>query len=84
MQITQAAREGDPLGLAVMENFGTWLGQGLSIVADVLDRIRWRINRRLECIQAQLVDAHRAGQRMLLNLGQRFLHRDGTGWLGLR
>lgn len=37
VQITQAAREGDPLGVAVMENFGTWLGQGLSIVADVLD-----------------------------------------------
>lgn len=37
VEITTAARAGDPLGLAVMEHFGTWLGQGLSIVADVLD-----------------------------------------------
>lgn len=36
-EITAAARQGDPLGLAVMENFGQWLGQGLSMVADVLD-----------------------------------------------
>ncbi|APT92209.1 glucokinase [Corynebacterium phocae] len=35
--IAQAAREGDPLGVAVMEDFAQWLGQGLSIVADVLD-----------------------------------------------
>lgn len=37
VEITTAARAGDPLGLAVMEHFGTWLGQGLSIAADVLD-----------------------------------------------
>ncbi|WP_448856279.1 ROK family protein [Corynebacterium camporealensis] len=35
--IAQAARNNDPLAVAVMEDFGTWLGQGLSIVADVLD-----------------------------------------------
>lgn len=35
--IAQMAREGDPLGQAVMNDFGLWLGQGLSIVADVLD-----------------------------------------------
>lgn len=36
-EITQAARRGDPLAAAVMEDFSRWLGQGLSIVADVLD-----------------------------------------------
>ncbi|MDO5031369.1 ROK family protein [Corynebacterium sp.] len=36
-QIAAAARQGDPLGAAVMENFGQWLGRGLSMVADVLD-----------------------------------------------
>lgn len=36
-QIAQRAREGDALGQAVMNDFGLWLGQGLSIVADVLD-----------------------------------------------
>lgn len=36
-EITAAAHRGDPLGLAVMDNFGQWLGQGLSMVADVLD-----------------------------------------------
>ncbi|MCQ9336797.1 ROK family protein [Corynebacterium phoceense] len=35
--IAQAARDGDPLGVAVMEDFARWLGQGLSIVADILD-----------------------------------------------
>lgn len=37
VEIAQAAREGDPLGAAVMDDFARWLGQGLSIVADVLD-----------------------------------------------
>ncbi|WP_296180136.1 ROK family protein [uncultured Corynebacterium sp.] len=36
-EITQAARRGDHLAVAVMEDFSRWLGQGLSIVADVLD-----------------------------------------------
>ncbi|WP_296131085.1 ROK family protein [uncultured Corynebacterium sp.] len=36
-QITAAARNGDPLAVAVMEDFGQWLGRGLSMVADVLD-----------------------------------------------
>lgn len=35
--IAQAAREGDSLALAVMADFTTWLGEALSIVADVLD-----------------------------------------------
>ncbi len=35
--VMAAARAGDPLGLAVIEEFATWLGEGLAIVADVLD-----------------------------------------------
>ncbi|QPK78522.1 ROK family protein [Corynebacterium lizhenjunii] len=35
--ITQAARSGDPLALAVMADFAQWLGQGLSMVADIID-----------------------------------------------
>lgn len=35
--VMAAARAGDPLGNAALESFGTWLGRGLSIVADVLD-----------------------------------------------
>lgn len=35
--ITAAAREGDPLALAVMEEFSRWLGHGLSLVADIID-----------------------------------------------
>lgn len=35
--VMDAARAGDPLGLAALESFGIWLGRGLSIVADVLD-----------------------------------------------
>ncbi len=35
--ITTAARERDPLGVAVMEDFSTWLGECLSMVADILD-----------------------------------------------
>lgn len=37
VEITQAARGGNALGLAVMEEFSRWLGLGLSMVADVLD-----------------------------------------------
>lgn len=37
VDITAAARAGDPLGRAVMDDFARWLGQGLSMVADVLD-----------------------------------------------
>jgi len=35
--VMAAAREGDELGLAALGSFQTWLGRGLSIVADVLD-----------------------------------------------
>ncbi|WP_018580630.1 ROK family protein [Corynebacterium pilosum] len=35
--IMKAARNGDSLGQATVDNFAEWLGQGLSIVADVLD-----------------------------------------------
>lgn len=35
--IVAAAREGDSLGRAIMEDFGSWLGRGLSFVVDVLD-----------------------------------------------
>ena len=35
--VMQAARAGDPLGQAALDSFGTWLGRGLAIVADVLD-----------------------------------------------
>lgn len=36
-QIMAAAREGDPLGQAVVADFAQWLGIGLSFVADVID-----------------------------------------------
>ena len=35
--VMDAASEGDVLGQAVLEDFSRWLGDGLSIVADVLD-----------------------------------------------
>ncbi|QPK82699.1 ROK family protein [Corynebacterium qintianiae] len=35
--VMAAARRGDPLGRAAVATFADWLGQGLSIVADVLD-----------------------------------------------
>lgn len=35
--VMSAAREGDALGKAAVDSFATWLGRGLSIVADVLD-----------------------------------------------
>ncbi|WP_313547115.1 ROK family protein [Corynebacterium sp.] len=36
-EIVAAARLGDPLAVAVMEDFGMWLGKGLAMVSDVLD-----------------------------------------------
>ncbi|WP_297850723.1 ROK family protein [uncultured Corynebacterium sp.] len=35
--VVAAARKGDELGIATMKHFAQWLGQGLSIVCDVLD-----------------------------------------------
>ncbi len=35
--VMAAARAGDPLGMATIGHFATWLGKGFSIVADVLD-----------------------------------------------
>ncbi|PAT03455.1 glucokinase [Corynebacterium sp. NML 150383] len=35
--VMAAARAGDELGQAAVDSFATWLGRGLSIVADVLD-----------------------------------------------
>ena len=35
--VVAAARSGDALALATMDHFAKWLGQGLSIVCDVLD-----------------------------------------------
>nr|VDG63239.1 glucokinase [Streptococcus thermophilus] len=35
--VVTAARNGDALALATMDDFACWLGQGLSIVGDVLD-----------------------------------------------
>lgn len=35
--VMAAARDGDELGIAAVESFATWLGRGLSIVADILD-----------------------------------------------
>ena len=35
--IMAAARADNPLALGVLDEFGTWLGEGLAIVADVLD-----------------------------------------------
>lgn len=36
-EIVAAARAGDALGVAVMQDFGQWLGKGLAMVSDVLD-----------------------------------------------
>ncbi|UDL75153.1 ROK family protein [Corynebacterium uberis] len=35
--IMDAARRGDAAGVAIVDEFAAWLGQGLSIVADILD-----------------------------------------------
>lgn len=35
--IMNAARSGDATGVAVVNDFGMWLGEGLAIVADILD-----------------------------------------------
>jgi len=37
IEVTQAAREGDPAALDCFEEIGTWLGQGLADLAAVLD-----------------------------------------------
>lgn len=82
-EITAAARQGDPLGIAVMENFGQWLGQGLAMVADVLDPelivIGGGVSKDADLYLDQARDAM---ARQIVGAGHRPLARVATAKLG--
>ncbi len=81
--ITRAARDRDPLGVAVMEDFSLWLGECLSMVADVLDPelivIGGGVSRDAD-IYLETAVAHFAGR--IVGAGYRPLARVGTAQLG--
>lgn len=81
--ITHAARDRDPLGVAVMEDFSTWLGECLSIVADVLDPdlivIGGGVSKDAD-IYLETAVAHFANR--IVGAGYRPLARVGTAQLG--
>lgn len=82
-EITAAARRGDPLGIAVMENFGQWLGQGLSMVADVLDPELIVIGGGVSKDADLYLDRARdAMARQIVGAGHRPLARVATAKLG--
>lgn len=82
-QVARAARGGDPLGIAVMENFGQWLGQGLSIVADVLDPELIVIGGGVsQDADMYLEEATAAMGRDIVGAGHRPLARVATAELG--
>lgn len=82
-EITQAARRGDPLAVAVMEEFSRWLGQGLSIVADVLDPELIVLGGGVsQDADLYLKDAVQAMGQDIVGAGHRPLARVATAELG--
>lgn len=81
--ITTAARNRDPLGVAVMEDFSMWLGECLSMVADVLDPDLIVIGGGVSTdsdIYLETAVAHFSNR--IVGAGYRPLARVGTAQLG--
>ncbi|ANE04425.1 ROK family glucokinase [Corynebacterium crudilactis] len=81
--ITTAARQKDPLGIAVLEDFSEWLGETLSIIADVLDPgliiIGGGLSSDADLYLDQAVNHY---STRIVGSGYRPLARVGTGQLG--
>lgn len=81
--VSRAAAAGDPAGLAVFEEFATWLGQGLSIVADVIDPELIVIGGGLSRISDLYLDSAREVlASRIVGTGYRPLPRLATAELG--
>ncbi|AJI79355.1 ROK family protein [Corynebacterium singulare] len=82
-EIAAAARQGDPLAVAVMKDFGHWLGQGLSMVADVLDPELIVIGGGVsQDADLYLDTARECMARQIVGAGHRPLARVATAELG--
>ncbi|GAA1382416.1 ROK family protein [Pseudonocardia kongjuensis] len=82
-RVGAAAREGDPIGRAAMAELGHWLGEGLSLVADVFDPDLVVIAGGVSASAPQFLDAAREHYaRIATGAGNRPLARIRTAQLG--
>ncbi|MDO5075955.1 ROK family protein [Corynebacterium sp.] len=81
--VMEAARRGDAAALAAVDDFAHWLGEGLAIVADILDPELIVIGGGVACESVLYLDAARKqyGQR-IVGSGHRPLARLRTAELG--
>ncbi|ALC06367.1 glucose kinase [Corynebacterium deserti GIMN1.010] len=81
--ITSAARDGDELGIAVVSDFSEWLGETLSIIADVLDPgmiiIGGGVSRDADLYLDQAIQHY---STRIVGAGHRPLAKIGTAKLG--
>ena len=81
--VVAAARNGDALALATMDDFACWLGQGLSIVSDVLDPELIVLGGGVSADADLFLDAaHEAMRRNMVGSGFRPIPRLQTADLG--
>lgn len=82
-RVGAAAREGDPIGRAAMAELGHWLGEGLSLVADVFDPDLVVIAGGVSGSAPQFLDVAREHYaRIATGAGNRPLARIRTAQLG--
>lgn len=82
-RVAAAAREGDPVARAAVDDMGRWLGEGLSLVADVFDPDLVVIAGGVSASAPLFLDAAREHYaRILTGAGNRPLARIRTAQLG--
>lgn len=82
-RVATAAREGDPVGKAAVAELGRWLGEGLSLVADVFDPDLVVVAGGVSTSAPLFLDAAREHYgRIVTGAGNRPLARIRTAQLG--
>lgn len=82
-RVMAAARRGDPLAVAAVKDFARWLGEGLAIVADVLDPELIVVGGGVAAgASLFLDDAYQHFKRTMVGAGHRPVARVRTAQLG--
>ncbi|MEQ3552229.1 ROK family protein [Pseudonocardia nematodicida] len=82
-RVADAAREGDPIARAAVRDLGTWLGEGLSLIADLFDPDLVVVGGGVSASAPLFLDAAREHYaRVATGAGHRPLARIRTAQLG--